>query len=130
MKKTYQGSCHCGKVRFEADVDPDGGTRRCNCWICSRHPQTETLIKAEDFRLLSDEAELGDYPFGTRGGHHLFCRSCGVASFRRGYAETLGGEYVSIASACLEEEGESESRSAPVQRTRANVEPVRYPSPC
>jgi hypothetical protein len=119
MKKTYQGSCRCGKVRFEADIDPDGSAGRCHCWICSRLPQTETLIKAEDFRLLSDEAELGDCPFGTRGGHHLFCRNCGVASFRRGYAETLGGEYVSIASACLAQE--RESKPACVQRSKTNT---------
>lgn len=101
MKKTYQGSCHCGKVRFEADVDAEGGMRRCNCWICARQRKWETLIKAGDFRLLTNEAEMCGYPFGLNGGHHLFCRTCGVASFRRGYAEALGGEYVSITSACL-----------------------------
>lgn len=121
MKKTYQGSCHCGKVRFEADVDPNSGIRRCNCWICSRHPQSETLIKAEDFRLLSGESELGDYPFGVRGGHHLFCRTCGVASFRRGYAETLGGDYVSITSGCLDDATDSDARPARAQRCGANA---------
>jgi hypothetical protein len=117
MKQTYQGSCHCGKVRFEADVDPDGGVRRCNCWICAKQRSMEMLVKAEDFRLLSDEAELGDYPFGIRGGHSLFCRTCGVASFRRGYAETLGGEYVSIASACLNDDGgRGNATPAPARR--------------
>ncbi|RFU45092.1 GFA family protein [Paraburkholderia sp. DHOC27] len=108
MKKTYLGSCRCGKVRFEADIDPDSGVRRCHCWICANQRSWETLVKAGDFRLLTDEAELGDRPFGTGNGHHLFCRACGVASFRRGYAQSLGGEYVSISSACLEDDREAE----------------------
>jgi hypothetical protein len=81
--KSYNGSCHCGKVRYEVRTDLQG-VMQCNCSICSRAGYLLCFVPVEQFKLLSGEGEMTDYQFNRMNVHHLFCSTCGVRSFGRG----------------------------------------------
>lgn len=113
--KTYAGSCHCGKVRYEVDLDLASGTGRCNCSFCKKVRNWSILTKPEAFRLLSGETDLSSYRFGTKQGEHLFCKHCGVRTISRGHVEELGGDFVSIAVSSLDNVSDKELAELPVQ---------------
>ncbi|NZA26143.1 GFA family protein [Luteimonas sp. SJ-92] len=102
MRRTYTGSCHCGAVRFEADLDLELGTSRCNCSICVRGRFWKAIVPDEDFRLLGGEDALSEYRFGSGAIRHRFCSRCGVKPFGRGEMPELGGVFHAVNVACLE----------------------------
>jgi hypothetical protein len=98
----YEGSCHCGAVRFEVELDLSKGGGRCNCSICQRVAQFGSMVKPAAFRLLAGEGNLGIYEWGQKISRRHFCKTCGVHCFGAGHLEVLGGDFVSVNLNCLE----------------------------
>ncbi|HSV69006.1 MAG TPA: GFA family protein [Methylibium sp.] len=111
--KTYHGSCHCGAVRFEADLDLTQSTYRCNCSICRRTRFWAAVARPEGFRLLAGEAALTEYRFNTRRNQHFFCRHCGVRAFGVGN-DTPIGKMFGINLGCLDDASDEALAAAPI----------------
>ena len=79
--KTYQGGCHCGRVKFEVDGPQHLTALECNCSICSMSGFLHVIVKKEQFRLETDMDSLNIYQFNTYNAQHIFCPKCGVKSF-------------------------------------------------
>jgi hypothetical protein len=102
MLATYRGSCHCGAVRFEADLDLTQSSYRCNCSICRRTRFWPAVATGDGFRLLQGEDDLTQYRFHSGNNHHYFCRHCGVRPFGVGN-DTPVGKMVGVNIGCLED---------------------------
>ena len=98
--KTYTGSCHCQKVRYEVTTDLSQ-VMSCNCSLCSRAGYLLSFVPASQFKLLSGADNLQEYRFNTHKIEHVFCKSCGVRSFARGKARD-GSDTAAINVRCLE----------------------------
>lgn len=115
-KRTYRGSCHCGRVKFEADIDLAKGTSKCNCTSCWKRRWWSVRSEPEDFRPVSGESELVWYRQGTETGRGGFCRHCGVKTYVFvEKADWNPSTYVSINVAVLDDVDPVELAEAPVQ---------------
>lgn len=79
---TYQGSCHCGRVRFEVDLELDH-VRSCDCSICRRRGALIHRVDEGRLRLLTPLEDLTLYQWHTRTAKDYFCPTCGILPFRR-----------------------------------------------
>jgi hypothetical protein len=89
-------------VRFEVDVDLSAPVGRCNCSLCVKRNATGAIVKPHAFRLLAGEDALGDYSWGPKNAHFMFCKHCGIHTFGRGDMPEIGGAYVSVNVNCLD----------------------------
>lgn len=113
MLKTYTGSCHCGAVRFEVDLDLGQPTFRCNCSICRRTRFWAAVVPPSGFRLLQGADDLSRYLFNTRKNEHTFCRHCGVRAFGHG-TDTPMGEMYGVNVGCLEGVSDEDLSRVPI----------------
>ena len=111
--QTYTGACHCGAVRFEADLDLTQPSFRCNCSICRRTRFWPAVATPDRFRLLAGQSDLTEYLFNTRKNQHFFCRHCGVRAFGIGN-ETPIGKMIGVNIGCLEGVSEQTLSKIPI----------------
>jgi hypothetical protein len=79
-KMRYEGSCHCGRVRFVVRGDLSTAAV-CNCSICVKKGFIHLIVRPEDFELVSGREDLSTYEFNTKTAKHQFCRTCGMHPF-------------------------------------------------
>ena len=95
------GGCHCGAVRFEAELPaPPVPALDCNCSICRATGFLHIVVPHEEFELLTGRDVLVSYRFGTGAAEHLFCGRCGVKSF---YQPRSHPDAWSVNANCLDE---------------------------
>lgn len=78
----YQGSCHCGGIRFTVDDEPVELTT-CDCSLCAqRHA---LMLKVPEAALVVHDGHdlLATYEWNSRRAQHHFCRRCGIYVFHR-----------------------------------------------
>ena len=102
------GSCHCGEITYEAEVDP-AGVSACNCTDCQMLTGTVYRVSvrtpAASFRLLSGTPKV--YVKTADSGErrrHAFCPNCGTPI--RASADTDTPPSYSLRIGCLAQRAE------------------------
>src|SRR5262245_45115441 len=99
MLQTYQGGCHCGRVRFRVTADLERVTD-CNCSMCTKKGFLHLIVPPDRFELISGKDVLTVYRFNTRTAQHLCCRHCGVHPF---YVPRSDPDKIDVNVRCLDE---------------------------
>jgi len=94
------GGCHCGAVRFEAQLADEVEAQTCTCSMCEKVGFVHVIVPESRFRLLQGADSLETYTFNTGVARHHFCRVCGVKSFYRPRSNPDGW---SVNARCLDE---------------------------
>lgn len=95
----YQGSCHCGAVKFVIEAPEILEVERCNCSICTKSGFLHLILPLSKFTLLSDGNALSTYTFNTGVAKHTFCRQCGIKPF---YTPRSNPDGIDINVNCLD----------------------------
>jgi hypothetical protein len=96
-----EGGCHCGAVRFVAELpEPQVQLDDCDCSICRLTGYLHLIVPDAAFDLVKGAEAVETYRFGTGTARHMFCRRCGIKSF---YKPRSHPNHVSINYRCLDE---------------------------
>jgi hypothetical protein len=103
---TFEGGCHCGRVRFRVRTEALEALD-CNCSICTKKGFLHLIVPQSAFELVSGAADLTTYTFQTGIAQHRFCRVCGVHPF---YTPRSHPDGVSVNVWCLDNDAAARFR--------------------
>jgi hypothetical protein len=99
MTKTYEGGCHCGRVRFRVTAELAQVTQ-CNCSICTKKGFLHLIVPSAQFELISGADALTTYRFNTGTARHTFCATCGMHPF---YVPRSDPDKIDVNVRCLDD---------------------------
>lgn len=97
---THQGSCHCGRIRFEVDGQIDGALA-CNCSMCQRRGSLLWFVPREALRLQTPDENASTYTFNKHVIRHRFCPVCGIHPYGEG-SDPSGRAMAAVNIRCVE----------------------------
>jgi len=126
MHQTKKGSCHCGAVEFEVELENGfEDIRRCNCSLCRRKGAVIASVPLAKLRVTKGSDNLTLYQWNTKTAKHYFCKTCGIYTHhqRRSRPDLFGFNV-----ACIEGVDPFAFRDVPVGNGAAQtLELVYYP---
>ncbi|KZW00857.1 hypothetical protein EXIGLDRAFT_123646 [Exidia glandulosa HHB12029] len=99
---TYEGGCHCGRVKFNVVAPPPDElvVTACNCSFCSARGARLIYMKPESLTFTKGSFDdLTKYIWNSKTAWHAFCPVCGIA---------VGGQFMGnygINMRCFESAG-------------------------
>ena len=80
MTQHYEGSCHCGAIKFSYDGEEITQGLRCTCSICTRKGamMSTEAIPLEVLNIEANPDDIGLYGFDSKVAKHYFCKHCGI----------------------------------------------------
>lgn len=95
----HKGGCHCGGVRFTADLPENPVVRRCNCSICAMKGVLMVDVPLASLTIDQGEDLLTLYTFNSHEAKHRFCSNCGIHCFHQTRSDP---DKFGINAACLD----------------------------
>jgi hypothetical protein len=106
----FEGSCHCGAVKFRLDA-PISELTTCDCSLCVKRNAVMAKIPEHALKVLHGAELLTLYQWNTRRAKHYFCSQCGIYVFHR---KRAAPDHFGVNAYCLDG---FDVTSIPVRRT-------------
>ncbi|KAL4949822.1 Mss4-like protein [Aspergillus filifer] len=99
---SYQGSCHCGTVRFTFTLPvpiEEQEVVNCNCSICTKNGYLMVYPKESGTTFHHADDAVAEYRHALKKFPHFFCTTCGTSVYAKA---TDGSDFMAVNARTIE----------------------------